>query len=85
MQQVETNNTKRPSRSERTCVGCRQASEPDALVRFVLGLDGEIVPDLAGGAFGRGAWVHPSPECLARAPRSMARSFSAQVKTSARI
>jgi predicted RNA-binding protein YlxR (DUF448 family) len=68
-------------RPERTCVGCRKATAPDDLVRFVLGPEGDVVPDLAGGAFGRGAWVHPRPECLASAPRGMARSFSAKVTT----
>lgn len=76
-----TNEIAPKSRPERTCVGCREATAPGDLVRFVLGPDGDVVPDLAGGAFGRGAWVHPRSECLAAAPRGMARSFSAQVKT----
>ncbi len=36
---------------------------------MVVGPDGQIAPDLAGGAFGRGAWVHPRPACLADAVR----------------
>jgi hypothetical protein len=31
--------------------------------------------DLAGGAFGRGAHLHPTAGCLAKAPRGLARSF----------
>jgi predicted RNA-binding protein YlxR (DUF448 family) len=38
-------------------------------VRLVVGPDGQVVPDLAGGAFGRGAWVHPRPACVADAVR----------------
>lgn len=51
----------------RTCVGCRSESEPGDLVRLVLDGDAGIVVDLASRSFGRGAWVHPRPECLARA------------------
>jgi predicted RNA-binding protein YlxR (DUF448 family) len=36
-------------------------------VRLVVGPEGEVVPDLSGGAFGRGAWVHPRPACVADA------------------
>jgi ribosomal protein L7Ae-like RNA K-turn-binding protein len=35
----------------------------------VLGPEGEVFFDLAGRAFGRGAWVHARPECLALAAR----------------
>jgi ribosomal protein L7Ae-like RNA K-turn-binding protein len=39
---------------------------------------------LAGKAFGRGAWVHPSPACLEKAaPRGLSRSFRSEVTTSA--
>lgn len=68
------------SAPERTCIGCRQATAPDELVRFVLGPDGELVPDLKSGAFGRGAWVHPRPECLRGAARGFSRSFSTAVR-----
>jgi predicted RNA-binding protein YlxR (DUF448 family) len=61
-------------------VGCRETTAPDELVRFVLGPDGELVPDLKGGSFGRGAWVHPRPECLERAPKGFCRSFSSNVR-----
>jgi len=46
-------------------------------------LEGEVAFDLAGGAFGRGAHVHPIAECLARAPRGLARSFRCSVSTDA--
>jgi uncharacterized protein len=70
--------------SERTCAGCRKQAAPEQLLRVVRGPDGQIVPDLAQGAFGRGAWVHADARCLARAaPRGLAASFRAPVATSA--
>lgn len=69
---------------ERTCAGCREVLPQAQLVRLVLGPDGHVVPDLAGRAFGRGAWIHPAQRCIERAaPRGLAKSFRAEVKTSA--
>lgn len=53
----------------RTCVGCKASGSPQDLVRLVVGPDGEVAPDMSGGAFGRGAWVHPRTACLADAVR----------------
>lgn len=65
----------------RTCVGCKTSGSPQDLLRLVVGPDGEIAPDIAGGAFGRGAWVHPRPECLAGAVRGgLNRGLKMQVK-----
>jgi predicted RNA-binding protein YlxR (DUF448 family) len=58
----------------RTCVGCGVADDPEGLVRMVVEGD-EIAFDLAGKSFGRGAWVHARPACLAKAPRGLGRSF----------
>lgn len=68
----------------RTCVGCRASGPPQDLVRLVVGPEGEVVPDLSGGAFGRGAWVHPRPACLEGAVRGgLSRGLKTQVKTTA--
>jgi predicted RNA-binding protein YlxR (DUF448 family) len=68
----------------RTCVGCHAEADASELVRVVLGPDGALAPDPRGGAFGRGAWLHPRPECLVRAvPRGVARALRAEVKTNA--
>jgi predicted RNA-binding protein YlxR (DUF448 family) len=70
-------------RPERTCVGCGRHDAPDELVRVVLGPAGEVAVDLAGGTFGRGAWVHASPGCIAKAaPRGLSRSFRATLEVS---
>ena len=41
----------------RSCIGCRKKSNPSALIRVVL-VDGKVIPDVKGGAPGRGAWLH---------------------------
>lgn len=69
---------------QRTCIGCRSVAPAAELVRLVVGPDGEVVVDLAGGTFGRGAWVHPRPECIDRAvPAGLARGLRAEVRVSA--
>jgi len=47
----------------RTCLGCRQRVAASALLRCVA-QDGEAVPDASGVLPGRGAWVHPTLECV---------------------
>jgi len=67
----------------RTCAGCREVGDPGALVRVVLGPDGQAVPDLSGSGFGRGAWVHPRAACLTKAlPRGFSKSMKSAVHTS---
>lgn len=53
----------------RSCVGCRASGSPQDLVRLVVGPEGEVVPDIGGSAFGRGAWVHPRATCVRDAVR----------------
>ena len=48
----------------RSCIGCRKKANPAALIRVVL-IEGRLVPDIKGGAPGRGAWLHK--ECAAGA------------------
>jgi predicted RNA-binding protein YlxR (DUF448 family) len=56
------------------------------LVRLVVGPDGEVVPDLSGGAFGRGAWVHPRPACVADAVKAgLSRGLKTKVTTSVSV
>jgi predicted RNA-binding protein YlxR (DUF448 family) len=44
----------------------------------------EVVVDVAGGSFGRGAHVHPSFDCLAKACKAgFARSFKTKVRADA--
>ena len=41
----------------RSCISCRKRANPAALIRVVL-IDGKVIPDIKGGALGRGAWFH---------------------------
>jgi predicted RNA-binding protein YlxR (DUF448 family) len=43
--------------NDRTCIVTRQTREPDALLRFVAGPDGSVVPDIRRKLPGRGCWV----------------------------
>lgn len=43
--------------NERTCIVTRQAGEAEALLRFVVGPDMAVVPDLKRKLPGRGCWV----------------------------
>ncbi|WP_185066131.1 DUF448 domain-containing protein [Pseudonocardia eucalypti] len=52
----------------RTCVGCRNRSSATELLRVVEEA-GVLVPDPRRRLPGRGAWLHPDPECLRRAER----------------
>jgi uncharacterized protein len=68
----------------RTCVGCKTSGSPQDLLRLVVGPEGEVVPDLAGGAFGRGAWVHPRTSCIEGAVRGgLSRGLKMKVTASA--
>ncbi|HEX6767343.1 MAG TPA: DUF448 domain-containing protein [Polyangiaceae bacterium] len=68
----------------RTCVGCQTEAPSNELVRVVIGPDGALAPDPRGGAFGRGAWLHPRPECIARGvPRGVAHALKTKVVTNA--
>lgn len=71
-------------RPVRTCVGCGQRDDAEAMVRLVAGEDGEVAFDLAGGTFGRGAHVHARPTCLEKAPRGLSRAFKQEVRAGAR-
>ena len=63
----------------RQCVGCREMKEKRALIRVVKSPEGEISLVFRGKKPGRGAYLCPDPDCLARARKSKAleRAFSA--------
>lgn len=47
----------------RTCIGCRSRAPRGALQRIVVDR-GHLVLDARASAPGRGAWVHPDPDCV---------------------
>jgi predicted RNA-binding protein YlxR (DUF448 family) len=73
--------TARP-KPERTCVGCGQRDGAEAMLRLVVA-ESEVVFDLAGGGFGRGAHLHARPACIEGAPRGIARGFGRSITADA--
>ncbi len=86
-----TRQPSQPTRTCRTCVGCGQRGEGEAMVRLVLvpgpqegATPASVVVDAKGGAFGRGAHVHPSKACFEKACRQgLSRAFKCAVKADA--
>ncbi len=66
----------------RSCAMTRERLSRDALVRFVLSPDGDVVPDIKARLPGRGVWVTASRETLLTAVRKgvFARAFRRAVK-----
>ena len=64
----------------RQCLGCREMKPKRELIRVVKSPEGEISLDFKGKKPGRGAYLCPDPQCLARArkARALERAFSAQ-------
>ncbi len=67
--------------NDRTCIVTRRQTEPDELIRFVVGPDGAVVPDLKRKLPGRGCWVTGDRDHVDRASRKglFAKAFKAQV------
>ncbi|WP_410634187.1 YlxR family protein [Amycolatopsis sp. cmx-4-83] len=55
----------------RTCVGCKRRALIGELLR-VVAVAGRVVVDERRRLPGRGAWLHPDPDCLAKAERRRA-------------
>jgi predicted RNA-binding protein YlxR (DUF448 family) len=53
--------------SERRCIVTGAVGAPEAMVRFVVGPDGAVVPDIDERLPGRGMWVTAERDVLARA------------------
>ena len=69
---------------ERTCIVSRTARPAAELIRFVLGPDGQVVPDLNHKLPGRGVWVTARADMVEEAVRRrlFSRAFKAEAKTS---
>jgi predicted RNA-binding protein YlxR (DUF448 family) len=65
----------------RQCLGCREMKPKGELIRVVRSPEEEISLDFRGKKPGRGAYLCPCPECLAKAKkgRAIERAFSMQV------
>jgi uncharacterized protein len=70
---------------ERLCVVTRATRPVAELVRFVVGPDGEVVPDLKGKLPGRGVWITATRETVEAAVKrhAFARGFKRDVRVPA--
>ncbi len=71
----------RTGEPERRCIATGEVKSTSYMVRFVVGPDGTVVPDLLGKLPGRGLWLTPSPKGFALAAKkgAFARAAKAQV------
>ena len=65
----------------RQCVGCREMKPKRELIRVVKSPEGAVSLDFKGKLPGRGAYVCPQADCLAKARKSKAleRAFEMQI------
>lgn len=70
------------SERARRCVVTGDRGDPDALIRFVIGPDGAVVPDLEEKLPGRGLWVGAARAVLSRAD---AKAFSRAARRSVAV
>ncbi|MHA6644212.1 RNA-binding protein [Mesorhizobium sp. A623] len=73
--------------NDRTCIVTRKQAEPDDLIRFVVGPDSVVVPDIKRSLPGRGCWVTADRLHMdkAAAKNLFARAFKAQVTVPAEL
>ena len=66
--------------SKRTCIVSRTVQSPAEMIRFVLGPDDRVVPDLKAKLPGRGAWVSATREAVETAVkrRQFRRAFRSE-------
>ncbi|SCW26800.1 hypothetical protein SAMN02910400_00049 [Lachnospiraceae bacterium C10] len=67
----------------RKCVGCGEMKPKKELIRIVRTKEGQFHLDLDGKMSGRGAYVCPDRDCLAKAEKSrgLERSFRGKIST----
>ena len=71
--------------NDRTCIVTRRQAGPDELIRFVVGPDRVVVPDLKRNLPGRGCWVTADCEHVEKAVKKgqFARAFKSEVNVPA--
>lgn len=67
--------------NDRTCIVTRRTATPDELIRFVVGPDSSVVPDLKRNLPGRGCWVDADRATVEKAAQKnhFSRAFKRQV------
>ncbi len=66
--------------SERTCIVTGTKDVPEAMLRFALGPDGSVVPDISRKLPGRGVWTELSFKAVSRAAAKQAFSRAFRAK-----
>ncbi len=56
-----------PAAPQRTCIATGEQGAPERMIRFVVGPEGDVVPDLARRLPGRGMWVRAERSAVERA------------------
>ena len=81
-QDVELDSGPRARAAERLCVATRTVRPVSDLIRFVVGPEGDAVPDVKRRLPGRGVWVTATQEALDEAIRrkAFARGFKREVR-----
>lgn len=64
----------------RKCVGCMESKPKNSLIRIAC-YEGEVSVDLTGKAKGRGVYICPDEQCMAKAKkkRALQRSFETEI------
>ena len=64
---------------QRQCMGCRERMEKRQLIRVVRTPEGHVQLDFSSKLGGRGAYICPKAECLAKARKTKALERSLEV------
>jgi predicted RNA-binding protein YlxR (DUF448 family) len=67
----------------RTCIVTGETGAPERMIRFVVGPDGDVVPDLARRLPGRGMWVQAERSAVEQAVAKKAFSRAARAAVNA--
>jgi len=80
--EIELDSGPRAQEVERLCVATREVRPVSDLIRFVIGPDGEAVPDLKRKLPGRGVWITATRDVLGEAIKRkvFARGFKRDVR-----
>ncbi len=65
---------------ERRCIATGETRDPERMIRFVIGPEGQAVPDVTGKLPGRGMWVSAKRDALEAAIKKSAFSRSAKTQ-----
>src|SRR5262249_1827720 len=78
----ETDHGRPRAARARTCIATRTVHPAEELIRFVVGPDGTVIPDLKAALPGRGVWVLASIDAVSHAvaKRAFTRGFKREVR-----